>query len=343
MAPVQPDLSQDDSLDPLAALDRKIEAAAEEMNSPDGLARLEKLTEERDGLLEDQTITAPMPVPPGTELIDARFMSQSHMDIDGNISGHTVQAIEIYQAPNGDLSGQVLDVGHYQDAMTATATYETLQESVDIGEIAINEVILLAEVVAEDNGLDKHNWREMTGSDLARYEYHTSTIDQPNRDLPGDSFSADAEFAARLFGSTLAESKASPFGNEQAIEALRGIGLETSPDFDLSVNAFFDLTSGDQVINGIFQADPSDLTQNNRPLVVTLSPDRDGQHMQAQALEYGQTGSFVEVLQEQMQVQAVLEDDGFEQVLNAIVDIEEQRLEVEPVMADITRWSMDID
>ena len=341
MAIEQGDLPQADSLDPLAALDRKIEAAAEEMNSPDGIARLEKLTEEREGLLEDQAITAPVPVPPGTELIDARFLSQSHLDNDGNISGHTVQAIELYQAPNGDLSGQVLDVGHYQDAMTATATYETLQESVDIGEIAINEVILLAEVVAEENGLDKHNWREMTGSDLARYEYHNSGIGQPDRDLPAENFSADAEFAARLFGSNLSEPE--PFGNQQALEAMRGIGLEASPDFNLSLNAFFDLTSGDQVINGIFQADPSDLAQNNRPLVVTLSPDQDGQHVQAQALEYGQTGSFTEAIQEQMQVQAVLEDDGFDQALNAIVDIEEQRLEVEPVMADITRWSMDID
>jgi hypothetical protein len=319
----------------LADLERQIEVGAEEMNTLEGMERLERLEEERDGVLEEMTMLYPTPelLEADSTLVDARFLNQDVLDAEGNVAGYTVQAIMLYQDTDNEMTGVVLDVGHYADKAAAAETYDALQESLTRGSIGVNEVSQLAEAMAEENGLDKGDWHKMTVADLARYEYQRMAIaDVPVPDPPFDTqIVPNPE-------TTVQEQAA--LANGQALTALRGIGLEAPSDFDLRLDSFYDPATGERVINGVFQADPNDPTQNCRPLLVSLTGGQDG--FQAQALEFGATGSLAQVRREHEHVQDALEAGGIEQAVQAIADIETIRLEPASAMSEIKSRSLDI-
>ncbi len=331
----------------IADLDRRIEENAIEMNTLDGTQHSERLAEDQAGLLEglealDKEQELPEQAP---MLVGTRFLGQSEVDANGNLTGYTVQTINLYQDGNQQLTGRVLDVGHYADLEAAAESYQALQESVETGAITLQEVALLAEAMAEENGLDAHAWRDMSPHELANYEYHTAGVEGIERDMPSDALIADTTFAAQLFNAALPDPEAveaqAALANEQALAALRGIGLEAPQGFDLSRDSFYGPERGERVVNGIFQADLDDPSRNCRPLFVSFTPGEEGLGFQAQAVEFGQVGSLDEARHDQENVQIALEKGGIEQALDAIQFIE--ALHLEPDLPEITAWSRDID
>ncbi|MHB8625970.1 MAG: hypothetical protein ACYDBJ_21245 [Aggregatilineales bacterium] len=334
----------------LADLERQIEIGAEEMNTLEGMERLERLEEDRAGVFEELVTQFPTRalLEANSTLVDARFMSRTDLDAEGSITSYTVQAIALYQDMNDELVGLVLDVGRYEDEETAAETFEALQDGVTGGAITLNQVSLLAEAIAEEGGLDKHDWQTMTPADLARYEYQRISLDVPTPDLPSDSLAADAAFVSRLFNATMPDPETTAqeqatLVNAQALAALRGIGLDVPQPFDLSRDSFYDPNTDERVINSVFQANPDDPTRNCRPLFVSLSAGQEGLSFQAQAVEFGQTGSLADAQRVQEQVQVALEAGGIGQALTAIEALEAPPLEMAPAMPANSRWSRDID
>lgn len=321
---VAPPIPDRESLEAeLAHLERRIEDGAIEMNTLDGMQRLERLEEDRDGVLSELMTHYPTPalLEANGTLVDARFMTQGELDTGGAISGYAVQAIALYEDMNDDLVGIVLDVGHYEDKEVAAETYTALQDSLTSNTITPKEVRSLAEALAEESGLDRHAWQKMTPEDLANYEYHRTALDTTSTPLP--------EQAA--------------LSNEQALAALNGIGLDAPPDFDLERDSFYDMEAGERVINGIFQVEPGDPMGNCRPLFIALMVGQDGPGFQAQAVEFGPTGSLAAAEREQAQVQMALEAGGVSQALETIADLDAPHVEPSSPMPEITLRSRDID
>ena len=337
-----PDLEHD-----LAELARRIEEAQSEMNTPDGFGRLNDLLEERD-MTADELALQVMPSDPGQSLVDARFMSKADVDAEGQITGYTVQYIELYQDVNSEITGRTLDVGYFDDVETATETYQALQDSLADGTISLAEAPLLAQGMAEENGLPPGDWQRMTPDDQARYDYHVEEIDPMSHDVPPEDVAADPTFAGNTFGETApdvegAAAEQARLANEQALAALHGIGLVTTSEFDLARNSFYDPERGERLINGIFQQDPNDPTQNCSPMLISLTTAENGLGFAAQAVEFGQPGSLADVQADHDRVQSALEQDGVVGGLAEVEAIETASLEQDVPEPAMPGWSRDID
>jgi len=285
---------------------------------------------------------------PMQSLVDARFMSAADVDADGQIAGYSVQYIELYQDVNHDLSGRLLEVGHFADLETAHDAYQTLQDSLTDGTISMAEAPLLAQALAEENGLSPDDWQAATAADQARYTYHIEEVDRLSQDVPPEAVAADPTFAGTMFNATLpdlesAAAEQAQLANEQALAALRGIGLVTASEFDLARDSFYDPERGKRVINGIFQQDPADPTQNCSPLLVSLTTAENGLGFAAQAVEFGQPGSLSAVQADHDRVQNALEQAGVVGGLSAVEAIEATPLEQDVLEPAVPGWSRDID
>jgi len=331
--------------DPLRALDRRIEEAYSEMNTPDGSRRLDDLLEERDMLTEEiaqQSVSASE-----GDLVDARFLGLANQDAEGQITGYTVQYIELYEDLNNAVTGRVLDVGHYADLDSANDAYQALQGSIADGTITVQEAPLLAAGLAEENGLPPDDWRQATADDHARYDYHVSDVDGGGRDVPPMEVVADPDFAGNIFQQTTADPEAAAaaqaqLANEQAIAAMKGIGLATPDGFDLARDSLYDPERGERFINGIFQKDLDDPTQNCRPMLIALTTGEDGLGFAAQAVEFGHVGSLEDAQAEHNRVQNALERGGVMVGLETIESIETARLEQAIPAPEMAGWSGDI-
>ena len=285
---------------------------------------------------------------PMQSLVDARFMGAAEVDATGQIDGYSVQYIELYQNINQDLSGRLLEVGHFADLETAHDAYQTLQDSLTDGSISLAEAPLLAQALAEENGLSPDDWREATATDQARYAYHVEEVDKMSHDVPPEALAADPTFAGRMFNATVSDvegaaAEQAQLANEQALAALRGIGLVTASAFDLARDSFYDPARGERVINGIFQQDPADPTQNCSPMLVSLTTAENGLGFAAQAVEFGQPGGLSEVQADHDRVQSALEQAGVTGGLAAVETIEATPLEPAVPEPAMPGWSRDID
>ncbi len=137
-----PDLANE-----LALLDRQIEAAQEELNSPDGWLRLDELLDTRDQVADDLAVQIAPELP--NDLMDARFLQRANI-ADGQVVGGTVQYIEIYQSANNPPHGRVLDVGHYDSLLKTDEVYKELQSSADNGALTLMVKVIRLGIVKKE-------------------------------------------------------------------------------------------------------------------------------------------------------------------------------------------------
>ncbi len=254
-------------------------------------------------------------------LSDGRFLGKMELDQAGDPVGYTVQALECYTDPTtGEMSGSVLDVGHYVDMEQAEQVYFMLQGGVgDV--VPIYAVGAMAEQAALSNGLPVE-WREATSDDLALYQ---SQLDiNPASDIPPDGadimpFVLTALETAGI-DPLLAAQQQEFLETQQAIEALKAIGLQPSSDFTLNRDTFFDERTGDRLLNGIFQQNPDDPAASCQATLIALSNTATG--LQAYASEFGPVGSLEEVAPAWNTVQTALYEHGPEGAIEAIEGIE---------------------
>ncbi len=285
-------------------------------------------------------------------LVDARFLARPELDAAGTTTGYLVQCTELYQNVNGLHSGRVLDVARYDDSAQANQVYQMLQDSITSGELAVNEVGGAAEQIAEANDLPSDQWRDMTPDDGMAYASHSQSADPPDPDVPPEEWLNDPAFTQNVFtASTLNShelaSEQDRLANQQAIAALREIGLEPPADFNVRRDSFYDPETGERGINGIFMRDPDDPSQACRPIMVALNPGAEGLGVQADAVEFGDVGSLQQAQALHDEVQAALEQGGISQAVQTIDGIETERLDrdlSDPVPnATTPEWLMDID
>jgi hypothetical protein len=330
-----PDLANE-----LALLNHRIEAAQEEMNSPDGWLRLDELLETRNQVADDFAIQSEPE--PTNDLMDARFLQRADI-ADGQVVGGTVQYIEIYQSADNSPNGRVLDVGHYDSLLKTEEVYKELQGSADNGSLTLDDLPVLATELAEANGLLPDSWREATADDYSRYAEQSAEMVFSAEDIPPESVFSDEDFVNSLLLDFAASQEQAE--EVQVRAALSDIGLSVPTELNLTRDSFYDAERDERLINGIFQRDMADPTQNCRPMFVSLSTKPDG-NLSAQAVEFGRVGSFSEVQVDHNRVQSALEQDG---VSAAITTIE--IVEAEYSIADVnglsapepSSWSREID
>ncbi len=329
----------------LRELDGRIENQSSEMNTPDGSLRLDDLLEEQAALQEELFTLGNAT---SVQLVDARFLGKPDLDAEGQVTGYTVQCIELSQDLNGEPSGRVLDVGHYQALEQAEFEYQTLQESIQSGELPIEAVSEMGEALAEANGLSGTAWREISAEDLERYDWHVQELDNAARDLPSPELSPDQGFNRNVFAAALGDPETAAreqerLETEQARLAMRSVGLEPPADFDLKRDSFLDQATGDRLINGVFQQDLNDPTQNCRAVFVALSSGEEGIGLKAAAVEFGEVGSFEQACANRELVQEALENNGPAQAVHVIDDIQEHlqpTLAAEPALETNTTWEI---
>ncbi len=358
----------------LAELSERLERADENENTIERYAEREELLEEQESLLEElEMLTAPeigsdansgeMSLtirPDALNLVDARFLGRPDVDQNGSVTGYTLQCVEIYQDKNSDYTGRVLDVGHYDNSAKIESHYFVMQDAIASGELSIQAVAEAGEEVALVNGLDATAWRDATQEDFDLYEFHINELDQVTRDIPSEAVVDSPRLLAAAFTAAnvdpeMAARQQELLANQQAIEALHAIGLEPPEDFTLRRDSYFDQETGDRVINGVFQQNPDDPTQNCRATFVSLSPGEEGLGFSAAAVEFGQVGSFEQALANRDHVQFALEQHGPSQAIDVIEYIQtELEKEQSPHLAEQTveqpelemagrSWSRDID
>jgi hypothetical protein len=322
-----PELSADMPEDDLARLDRLIEDAQAEMNTPDGSRRLDDLMEERGWLAEEMALRNGPESP--LDVVDARFVGRPTLDADGNPAGVIIQYMEVYQNPDQPFAGRLLDVGHYATDEDANKVFQIVQEGIDDSSLRPEDMLYLAEALAESNGLPPDAYREMTPEDHARFDAKAYNPDISERDLPPDSVMS-AAFTANLFTAITADpafaaQEHARLSNDLALAALEGIGLAVQTDFDLARNSFYDAERGERLINGIFQQDPNDPTQNCRPMFVSLIVSENGLGYAAQAVEFGTIGSLSDVQADHGRVQTALEEGGISVGIETIQALDAER------------------
>ena len=285
-------------------------------------------------------------------LVDARFLARPELDGAGTTTGYLVQCAELYQNVNGLHSGRVLDVARYGDADQANEVSQVLQESITSGELAVNEVGGAAEQIAEANDLPGDQWRDMTPDDGMAYASHNPSANPPDPDVPPEAWLNDPAFTQNVFTASTLDpyelaSEQDQLANQQAIAALREIGLEPPTAFNVRRDSFYDPETGERGINGIFMRNPNDPSQACRPIMVALNPGAEGLGVQADAVEFGDVGSLQQAQALHDEVQTALEQGGLSQAVQTIDGIETERLDRDlndPVLnATTPEWSMDID
>jgi hypothetical protein len=255
-------------------------------------------------------------------LYDARFLGRNDFDDQGQLTGHTIQCLEIYRDLSGEFSGQILDVSHYQSQERAEADYFRLQGSVGSGSLPVYAVAPVAEGIADSYGLEPA-WREITTQDWERYAYHlgldTSLAGAPSADIPPDNVAIEPLVFAAV---GTVERERELLEQQQAVLALRTIGLEPPGDFDLRRDSYLDRASGERLMAGVFQKDAADPARNCQATFIALAPGEHG--FQAEAAAFGQVGSFAEALDNWSLVQAALHKNGPERALETMEGIQAQ-------------------
>jgi len=285
---------------------------------------------------------------PYNALVDVQFLRHAELDAAGQVTGYVVQYVEVREDFNENPVGRLLDVGRYTDADQATEAHLRLQELITDGALSLDELPLLAASVAEENGLPPDDWRTADFGAQADGTFPTHSDRTPDPDVPPERVAAEPEFAGNIFRETTPDPEAAAaeqarLAHEQALAALKGIGLVTSSDFDLSRDSFYDPECGERVVNGIFQKDLSDPAANCRPMLVSLTTGQDGMGFDAQAVEFGRVGNFTDAQAEHDRVQKALEQGGVLSGLNTIEGIEAARLEQEHApVTEVSGWSQDI-
>jgi len=314
--------------DPFAELDKQIELAQEEMNTPDGARRLDDLLEERD--LFAESLTPENSPEAAQDLLDARFLSRPDLDSDGATSGYTLQYMELYDNGQNHVSGRVMDIAHYEEPERATQVYDLIQSSIAEGNLAQADYPVLAAELARSHELPDDDWRDATPDDHQRFLEQNPLLDESSRDLPTDGMLGDPAFSGNLFREATADpqqaaQEQASLVNEQALAALKGIGLAVQTDFDVARDAFYDPQRHEHLINGIFQQDPADASQNCRPMLIALTIPETGVGFTAQAMEYGAISGLSDVQADHDQVQTALEAGGIEAGIAAVEGLEAER------------------
>lgn len=309
--------------DALEALDTQIELAQTEMNTPDGSRRLDELLEERDLLAEELAHETQLETV--LEVVDARFLSRADVNTDGTVTGYTVQYMELYRDSDDAVNGRVLDIGRYDDQNHAAKVYDMIQESITDGSLTPEDFPILATELARMNDLPDDDWRTATIDDHQRFIAQNPPVGY--RDIPPNEVVSDPVFTTTLFQATTADptwasQEQSRLATEQALAALTGIGLSVQTDLDLSRDSFYDAERNERLVNGIFQQDPTDPTQNCRPMLISLTPTDNGMGFAAQAVEFGATGSLRDVQADHDRVQTALEQGGVHAGITAVDAIE---------------------
>ncbi len=224
--------------------------------------------------------------------------------------------MELVHDEQNQVSGRILDVGHYDAEAHITEVVDQLQQSFAEGSLAPEDLPILAAELARVNNLPGDDWREATPDDHQRFLEQNPTLDDPNRDVPPDTLLSDPAFTDQLFRETAVAPGPAGLVNEQALTALNGIGLTIPPDFDLARDSIYDPGRSEHVINAIFQRDPADSSQNCRPLIISITPNGTG--FAALGMEYGSIGGVSDVMADHDRVQAALEQGGMLAGLAAI-------------------------
>lgn len=290
-----------------------------EMNTPDESRGLEALLEAHDWQNDSLALDGPTDLT--QDVLGARFLNRPDLDANGAISGHTLQYMELVDDGDNRVSGQILDIAHYDDAERAAQVYAMIQSTLVEETLAHEAMRDLAAEMARAHELPDNDWREATPDDHARYLEQNPTLDEASRDLPTDDLLGDPAFSGTLFRETAAD----PLVNEQALAALKGIGLAVQTDFDLARDSFYDPTHNERLINGIFQQDPADASQNCRPMLIALTAPENGIGFSAQAMEFGRHGSLQDVQGDHEWVQTALEQGGLDSGIAVVEGLEAER------------------
>jgi hypothetical protein len=253
-------------------------------------------------------------------LYDARFLGRDDLDKAGNVVGHTIQCIEVSLDRNGNFSGQILDIAHYDDLQEAETDYFAIQST--IGDtLPLHRVAAIGELTARQNGIPGA-WREATDADLARYGEHLmleGTSDIPPNDPAMDRALLDSALQIAQMNTDLAEQEV-VLNNAQAVEALERAGLEPPADFELERSAYIDNRTGDLLVPGIYQHDLDDPAADCQALFIALQNTDAG--MEAEVTPFGKVGNYEEVYPNYVALQDALYEGGPVRALEVIDDIQ---------------------
>ncbi len=345
-----PEDVEPDYLTALADLERRMEANEANENTIERYLVDDQLHEEQELLLAEGEIESPPELdaagdvvsesltghvlPSRDELVerathlglyDARFIGKDEVNENGVVTGQTVQALEIYKNTNGATSGKVLDVAHYVGRAEAEEDYFQLQSAVSEGDVPIYAVASLAEMVAQENGLDTV-WRDSTPADLELYQQHLrfdsqAGVPPPDADMDrlanGAIAIADAERGHAVLVQDAVE-------QQQAVDALMATGLQPPEDFSLHRDSYLDDETGKRYIAGIFQTDLANETSGCQATLVELGRQADGLGQQARVVPIGIAGSYDAAYRDWSAVHLALNHNGISDALGAMEQIEAQ-------------------
>jgi hypothetical protein len=243
-------------------------------------------------------------------LYDARFEVAPNHDQAGQATDYALRCVEVYANPaTAELAGQALSIGTYASQEEAAQQYGRLQQAIG-GAIPPYAVAAVGEQIAIENGLWPQ-WQPITASDLEPYRPQVDL--NKVTDLPPDDMAVKAP--------VFAPHTAFSVEQQQAMEALRTIGLEPPADFNLFRDTYLDSQTGIRCMAGIFQQDLGNPSANCQATFVALEPAPEG-GLQADAVAVGVNGSFEQAFATWSTLAEALEQDGPEGAIRAMEGIE---------------------
>jgi hypothetical protein len=253
-------------------------------------------------------------------LYDARFIGHSVGSQDGQVSGYTLQAIQVYQDTNAEFTAHVLDVGHYDSMKEAEGHYFALQGKVDNGIIPAHYVGAVATGRAIENGMEPQ-WRDASRDEVERYVQHLYAPEVSGRRIePG--FGRDSEEYARIFHNERADLSE----QQRAVDALISAGLQPPENFNLERDSFHDESTGQRFIAGVFKADPENDRSGCQAAFIALEQDADGLGLHADATPIGVTGSLDAARENWERVHTSLYREGVDGAVRTMESIQQDHV-----------------
>ncbi len=234
-----------------------------------------------DGMLPDESAPS-QPAPllnadDGWHWHDAAIIAVERMLPDGEADQYSIGAVDLYaNTHTGDVSGNYLEIGAFDDIDEAAALYHDLQAEIHRERLLPFQLVDLAEERAAERGDSSPEWRAAGEVELHAYEQMRTLDTSILPDLPPEDFALEDLFDLET-EPTRAVDPDSP-----SFKALHEIGV-TADGFDPDTDPppFIDAETGTAYWIGVFQPDKDD-PSNCVTSILTLGRDPDTGEVEAQ-------------------------------------------------------------
>ncbi len=206
--------------------------------------------------------------------------------------------------------------------------FEAYQNMSNADENEIAEANLPASTVQETAEVDLDALQQITDLNIAPEQDQTPENGIAREDGSTPEFAGTLLTAVEIDPEQVAAEQIR-LAREQVLNALHGTGLTVVGELDLERDTYYDPELNERLICGIFQRDQANPTQDCRAMLVSLTPGTDGLGFQADATEFGITGSMDAVCPTHDAVRQTLDSKGVDEALTQVEEIEFERLALE--------------